>query len=93
MRSCGYFEFFLKLIQKWELFLRDSVLIQTWELFYLFWIMEIFFVIIWTIEDRMLIFRKMRCVSLLAPFKEKLFSPSGEPRHLSTIPIIKRHVC
>ena len=36
----------------WELFLRDSVLIQTWELFYLFWIMEFFFVIIWTIEDR-----------------------------------------
>jgi hypothetical protein len=24
---------------------------------------------------------------------EKLFSPPGEPRHLSTIPIIKRHVC
>jgi hypothetical protein len=25
--------------------------------------------------------------------KEKLFSQPGEPRHLSTIPIIKRHVC
>ena len=23
---------------------------------------------------------------------EKLFSPPGEPRHLSTIPIIKRHL-
>jgi hypothetical protein len=42
MRSCGYFEFKKKKIQMWELFLRDSVLIQTWDLFYLFWIMKFF---------------------------------------------------
>jgi hypothetical protein len=29
----------------------------------------------------------------VSPNDEKLFSPSGEPRHLSIIPIIKRHVC
>ena len=39
-------ELFLRdsvLLEMWELFLRDSVLLQMWELFYFFWIMKFFF--------------------------------------------------
>jgi hypothetical protein len=39
-----------------------------------------------------LFFINVELQQILMQCLEKLFSPPGEPRHLSIIPIIKRHV-